>query len=360
MKTIALGVFLLAVSLLTLPVFAQSEANEITSDNVEQLTSIYTYDYADVPEDVLPGSGLFAVDASGERIVSFGRYAEQPPSSLAILWGYADTPRVNRIDDGSILRFLSPDGMCLYAGYRGYYQVYQLQPDAEAAQVVFTSNDFGNDTVNFMWLGDEPTEDTICNLDVYAEVMNNVGRSYIVDPQQNIIVNELFVQQDDDVRMARIGRINPPEALTVTLDGTLFFWDMPNNEIVNSVNIGQLSTYGAMNRAATHYVYMSETYTQLYFIDFAENEPTLLAEVNAYISHLDISNDGTVMLGVDPEDAPGTVSAWLIPSGERIELGPYRVCDRIQPDMVELTADGTTLVIGCDAGLDVWRVAARD
>lgn len=355
-------IFFVVVLSLALPTLAQPDPTPvaITAENVAQLQSIQTYDYADAPPDVLPASGLFAVDSSGERIVTFGRYAEEPPGSLAILWGYDDAPRVNRIDDGSILRFLSPDGACLYAGYRGYYKVYHLQPDAEVAGEVFVSNDFGDDTVNFMWLGEESSADTVCNLNVYAEVMNDVGRSYIINPQQEVIVEELFVQQDDDVRMARVGRIDPPEALTVTLDGTLFFWDMAANEIVNSVEIGQLATYGAMNQAATRYVYMSEFYDALYYVDFDTNTPQLLAEVPAYISHLDLSNDGSVLVGVDPEDVPGTVNAWLVPAGERLQLGPYRTCDRIQPDMVELTADGTTLVIGCDAGLDVWRVVTTE
>ncbi len=359
MKRITLFVFVF-LAIAVLPVTAQSEPPAITAENVARLQSVQTFDYADTPANVLPGSGLFAVNASGDRFVTFGRYAEEPPRSLAILWGYADAPQVNRIDDGSILSFLSPDGECFYAGYRGYYKVYRLQPDADVAEEVFVSDDFGNDTVNFMWLGDDPTADTVCNLDVYAEVMMDSGRSYVVNPQQEVIVEELFVQQDDDVRMARVGRIEPPRALTVTLDGTLFFWDIAANEILNDVDIGQLATYGAMNADDSRYVYMSEFYDALYYVDFADNEPQLLAEVPAYISHLDLSNDGSVLLGVDPQDAPGTVSAWLVPSGERIELGAYRACERIQPDMVELTDDGTALAIGCDAGLDVWRIPAME
>ncbi|MFW5691150.1 MAG: hypothetical protein ACOCXZ_01505 [Chloroflexota bacterium] len=51
--------------------------------------------------------------------------------------------------------------------------------------------------------------------------------------------------------------------------------------------------------------------------------------------------------------------AWIVETGERIDLGTYRECSR-QPDMVRLSTDGTTLVIGCDTGLDVWRVSQAE
>jgi hypothetical protein len=50
------------------------------------------------------------------------------------------------------------------------------------------------------------------------------------------------------------------------------------------------------------------------------------------------------------------VVAWDVKTGERTILGEYRECNRPQPDMTRLSEDGTTLVIGCDTGLDIWRI----
>jgi len=51
------------------------------------------------------------------------------------------------------------------------------------------------------------------------------------------------------------------------------------------------------------------------------------------------------------------VAAWIVEDSQRVDLGTYwSACSRV-PDMVRISADGRTLVIGCDAGLDVWRIA---
>jgi hypothetical protein len=57
---------------------------------------------------------------------------------------------------------------------------------------------------------------------------------------------------------------------------------------------------------------------------------------------------------VDVDDEP-VVVAWDVATGQQYHLGTYRQCNR-PPDMARLSEDGTTLVIACDTGLDIWRV----
>ena len=66
------------------------------------------------------------------------------------------------------------------------------------------------------------------------------------------------------------------------------------------------------------------------------------------------SADVLEALGVNIDLEP-VVVAWDVASGKQTQLGTYRECSRT-PDMVQVSEDGTTLVIGCDTGLDVWRI----
>ncbi len=74
----------------------------------------------------------------------------------------------------------------------------------------------------------------------------------------------------------------------------------------------------------------------------------------AFIPFMLLSFDASVAIGVNVGSEP-TVIVWDTTTGERYDLGEYRACNR-QPDMVRLSGDGTTLVIGCDTGLNIWRV----
>ncbi len=360
MRKITLFILLsLCLSNILLIADAQSEQYPIISaENITALQSIQTYDFDDLPAGVMPAVGLFAVNQDATKVVTFGRYDNTPPLSLAILWGYAQSPIVNQIDDGSIARVLSNDGRCLYTGYREYFAVWELQTDEEMAHLVYRSPSFVGDAVNNIWVEEDNNQTSDpCPTHVYAEFIAADGTMYVVDYEGDIIQSQLFPHEDDDQIFARVGRIDPPLALTVTSDGVIWRWNMLTNTVEDMIEAGGVATYGAMNRAGTHYVWLGQDYSGLYIVDWVNGINRLLAPLNGvYISHLDISADGSVVLGTDPEDDEGTVSAWLVETGERLNLGPYRDCDRTQPDQVELSRDGTALVIGCDRGIDIWRV----
>src|SRR5690606_25190835 len=113
-------------------------------------------------------------------------------------------------------------------GYQRYYAVWGLEPDAEAASLLYRSEDLGAASVVDMWVVTDDAE--ACSTQIYAEMAGNDGVTYLLDPDLNIIQRDLFTV-DADMVAARIGRVEPPLALTMAFDGTLYRWDMQAYEI---------------------------------------------------------------------------------------------------------------------------------
>lgn len=364
-KTIGLCLLSLVV-ISVMGVFAQDESTNsyplISAENVEQLQSVQTLDFADIDGDIVPASGLFVTSADGSEIVTFGNFAGDPPLSQALLWGYDETegsaPVANAIDDSSLVRLLSDDGRCLYAGYRGYYHIWELDPASTTPHSVRIAQlDSPDEMVVGLWLDEAVPEEETCNQNVYAEILTSTGENLILAPDLSILHENLFALPDSEDAAARVGRVPEPLALTMDFDGNLYRWDMRSHTITATIPLGELAMFGAVNASGTHYVWLQPDYAGLHLIDFEAGQDSLIATFDsAYISHLKLTQNADVVIGVDPRDNPGTVGIWLVESGERLDLGQYRDCERVQPDLVQLSRDGTTLIIGCDLGIDLWRV----
>ena len=354
-----LGILLLVgLSVLIAPVQAQqSDYAIITAENIQHLQSVQQIDFENLPNGLEAASGLFVTNSDASKIITFGNEPGSPPLSRAILWGYDEEAAVMPIADSSIFRALSGDGACLYAGYQGYVEVYQL--DQSKGEVIRMALNEPTDFVNDLWLQDPTT----CGNRIYVEVTDEIGQTSVWQLDMNqpdspvFVYDQLFAIPNQDAA-ARVGRVSPPLALTMDFEGHLYRWDMVDNSLTATVSVGELAMFGAINQAGTHYVWLNEGYNALHVVDFealADREVVSLGD-GFYISHLKLTQEADVIIGVDPKDASGTVSAWLVETGERIDLGPYRQCNRVQPDLVKLSTDVTTLVIGCDTGLDIWRV----
>jgi hypothetical protein len=310
-------------------------------------------DFTDLPADVVPASGLFVTNADASRIVTFGNRPGRPPLSLAILWGYTDveTPSINMIDPDSVMRFLSDDGRCLYAGYRQHYIVWELNPNGGRAAIAASKEIASQGIVVNLWHNEAG-----CSTELYAEIVADDGSTAILAPDLSVLHTNLFATTGGEPA-ARVGRIQPPLALTMTFDGMLYQWDMNAYKVTAQVFLGELAMFGAVNHDGAHYAWLQTDYSGLHLVDFETETDRFVAALNAtYISHIKLTHNADVILGVDPFDQPGTVSAWIVETGERIDLGAFRHCQRTQPDLVELSQDGTALVIGCDTGIDIWRV----
>jgi hypothetical protein len=162
--------------------------------------------------------------------------------------------------------------------------------------------------------------------------------------------------ENDPDAFLRIGRIKPPTAITVTRQGLVKRWDLEMDVPTAIVELGSLPGAGQVNASGRYFVWRDAESTVLSLLDFENGENRLIVSLNGmYIPFLLLSVNADVVIGVNVDSEP-TVVAWDTTSGERFDLGEYRTCNR-QPDMVRLSRDGTTLVIGCDTGLDIWRIA---
>jgi hypothetical protein len=164
--------------------------------------------------------------------------------------------------------------------------------------------------------------------------------------------------ENDSTAFLRIGRIKPPLAITVTQQGLVKRWNLEAEAPTATVELGSLPGAGQVNVSGRYFVWRDPESTNLSLLDFETGDNRLIAPLNGtYTPFLLLSVNADVTIGVNVGLEP-TVVGWDTMTGERLDLGEYRTCNR-QPDMVRLSRDGTTLVIGCDTGLDVWRISGE-
>ena len=167
-----------------------------------------------------------------------------------------------------------------------------------------------------------------------------------------------YIPANDEEAIVRIGRIPLPYVVTSSLDGIVKLWNLDTGEILYEVDngTGEPSVFGNIDADATHLVWRDNANQTLYLLDFETGENREIAPLNGdYVQWYFLNNDASVIVAVNLGGEPNVV-VWDTGTGERTDLGNYRDCERPQPDMVRLTEDGTTLIIGCDTGLDIWRI----
>jgi hypothetical protein len=156
---------------------------------------------------------------------------------------------------------------------------------------------------------------------------------------------------------ARIGRIPPPLAVTVTEEGLVHLWSLESGAVLAQGAAGDLAVFGAINSDGTFLAWRDPESTTLSLLDFVSGQNQIIAALDGdYIAQILLSDGADVIFGIDPQSARRQVWAWDAATGERFDLGEFRACERQQPDLAEISPDGSALVIGCDSGVDVWRV----
>ena len=165
-----------------------------------------------------------------------------------------------------------------------------------------------------------------------------------------------------DAPAVRIGRVDFPHVLISSLaDHSLTAYRYPDAFSADGVHTialtGGPAVAGAINLPGTHVVWSDPNSVRLNILDLVSGENRVVDQLDqAYAQFHLLSHDASVILIVNLDFAPA-VFAWDAASGARFELGDYRHCKRI-PDKVDLSADGAALIIGCDTGLEIWRIAA--
>jgi hypothetical protein len=358
------GIILIAI-LAIMSSTAQDTSPIITAANIRQLQSVAQINFADLPEaSGAVQNGWFVVNPRGDQFIVKSR-------SEHLLW----------LDqDGSLLAdyvITSSDGLPVtvmdaafdqagenilsaHAGGGVFYLAKQYSGAASPYIFKFQSADIPIR----LWQGDDKTD--------FLEIMpaDPLVRPYILrlppDPlvELNIqlidlslddLQTTLVAPDNDPDAYLRIGRIVPPLAITVTEAGLLKRWHLETGELSTSAEMGEIPGMGAVNAAGTHFAWRDGESTQLHLLDFATGADAIITSLSGtYIPFLLLSANADVIIGVNTGDKPNVV-AWDVATGERLDLGDYRMCNR-QPDMVHLSQDGSTLVIGCDTGLDMWRI----
>lgn len=168
-----------------------------------------------------------------------------------------------------------------------------------------------------------------------------------------------YAPATDPNAMVRIGRIMPPYAVTSSPEGDVKLWHLETGAVLASADVGDMpAVFGQISPNAQFLVWRDPMSEAVNLLNFATGENQRVADLNGvYFQAFFVSDDGSVILAVDENFQPRIV-AWITATGERIDLGEFRTCSRV-PDMIRMSQDFTTLVIGCDTGLDIWRITSE-
>jgi WD40 repeat protein len=349
--------FLLAILMLLLifPVFAQfaSDVVPVSAANINRLQSIAQIDFADLGCDF--GTGWFVLNHSGEFIASMDNHQN------VYLWNHkgellvSEMPSCEIAQDVSGLAFNSNNQLFVLRQLDNTLTLSWQHPLDDIAHATMIENwdaqilDVWVDSASGIWL------------DVYEddlEVIINIPNE-LPEPDQSERLPYAPAQDPDAI--VRIGRIPPPYTVTSSREGIVKLWNIQTGQVVYEVDngTGEAAVFGAINQAATHFVWRDSRNESLYLLNFETGENRYLANLNGqYAQWYFLSNDASAVIAVNLGFEPNVV-VWDIATGEQTVLGEYRQCGRPQPDMARLSADGTTLVIGCDTGLDIWRIVAE-
>jgi WD40 repeat protein len=328
----------------------------LNADNVANFAPVMQIDFETLPDDLgaLIETGWFTLSPDGNQAALVG----QDGSVIVVSIPEGTATRypldVETETPATILDMTFAEADLLVALYLDgiTYKVAVLNFTDETTQTVLFPAEA--DTPIRVWLDSSGTA-------VWLEVMP-------ADPTQVYYVARLPLDssaemttlpsgpQNDPEAFVRIGRIRAPLAVTSTPEGLVKLWNLQTGEITAEVQLENTPVFGRIDETSGRYLAWRDPNSEsLNRLDFEAGENQFVASLGGeYVQAILLSREADVILGVAIGDAP-VVVAWDVASGERYDLGEYRACNRV-PDMVALSQDGTTLVIGCDSGLDVWRV----
>jgi WD40 repeat protein len=323
------------------------ESEIINAGNVARLGSVEQVDFDTIEEHAFK-SGWFALSADGNRLsleekFGGGIIVLDLTNTPEAIWKVTDA--LDIVGDGESAAFIDasfdPSGFrfaSLHWGAQKSYITFFNVQSRQSEQVVldYLPSD--------MWFDDE-----------YLWTHNASPFDHESPPDPIKLIEFTWPAED----LVRIGRIEPPLAVTATEDGRVKRWNIQTGKVTAEVQIDPeegLPIYGAVNAGGDEYlVWRDPASMALHLLNFQTGEARTIVQLNGtYIPFIFLSIAADVIIGVNVNDAP-IVVAWDVATGQRYNLGEYRECNR-PPDMVRLSQDGTTLVIGCDTGLDVWRV----
>jgi hypothetical protein len=358
----------LVIALIASPHAAQYSADDadapvsLDAENVADLRPVTWIPFTDLPPETAVLTGWFALSPDGAYFAGInageagglliwdaaGVLIDAP--TLPLVAGYAPTILDVAFDPGTDrparLAFIATaDGQTYTAAVHevgGETRAFDLPP--EAGRPARAWLEAGGTA---LWIESAAPDPD----DLYI-----VARLDLDNPDTPLMIAPSGPEHDRESAV-RIGRIPAPLAITAAEDGRARLWDLQTGAITAEVQLDEMPVFGRINEAtAGQLVWRDQESQALHLLDFATGEDRLVADIGQeYIQALLLTPGGDVILAVHIGDDP-VVAAWDAATGERRDLGRYRAdCGRV-PDMAQLSRDGTTLAVGCDAGIEIWRV----
>lgn len=334
----------------------------ISSENISALQSTRMIDFADNPAEIgSVDSGWFVLSPDGQYAAVIRQDGglvvyDTQTGDIAATYVYAVgglSTTVIEADfsaSGDEIAVLHTDGEAFYIVlYNVAEDMYSVQP--------FDPLETDEDMPRRIWLDNETRH---VWLEVAAGTVERyfyVARYPLPDAEDTAIINVPSGPEMDMESFVRIGRIAAPVAITATFDSLVKRWNLETGEVTAEVQLDAPPVFGRISESSGKYLAWRDPASEtLSLLNFDTGENTVIAPLGGeYVQAILPSPLADVVLAVHIGD-DAVVIAWDVETGEQYDLGEYRAdCERV-PDMVRLSADGTTLVIGCGIGLDIWRV----
>lgn len=332
----------------------------ITADNVTQLAPVTWIDFDSVRGDIPVERGWFTMSPDGGTIAAVRRDGGlalwsaqgEPLATFTVMQEEIETAVIDARFDSSGQRIAS---LHTADGQRYIVAIYTLSGE----QITFRYPDemgmpvrvwFDADDEHILWVETQP--------DPYQ---TPAGDHAVVRLSIALTEDPLFIipsaPEKDTSAIVRIGRIPAPLAITATQEGLVRLWDLQTGEPRAEVQLEDVPVFGRIvETTGRYFAWRDQTSQALHLLDFESGEDRLIAEIGGeYIQAMMIVPDASVILGVHMGSDPSVI-AWRTDSGDMVSLGAYRAeCSGV-PDMVTLSEDGARLIIGCDAGIEVWQI----
>lgn len=338
----------------------------VDADNVAGFGSVLLVDFVDLPGDVgSVDSGWFVLSPDGRYasvvrqdggLVVYDTLTGDVADTYTVIGESGEPATVLEAAysaDGSIIAALHTDG----AGY--LISLRAISGDGETLVLPFEPVETVDDMPVRIWLDDETP---YVWLEVAAGTFERyfyVARYPLPGAEDTQVISLPSGPEMDMESFVRIGRIEAPLAITATADGLVKRWDLETGKVTATVQLDVPPVFGRVDDTTGRYLAWRDPASEaLNLLDFEGGDNLPIAPLGGeYVQAILLTPPADVVFAVAIGDDP-VVVAWASATGERFDLGPYRTCGRV-PDMVRLSADGTTLVIGCDVGLDIWRISGE-
>ena len=346
MLRILLSAFILsAIFVYAFNVAAQAQIT-IGAKNLSRLKPVARIDFADFPGEL--EIGWFEANHDASEFIVFdksGRLYRVGAAGIESSFSHHDNGQIFSLIDAA---YLADVPIILYLLDDNYFiNEQQLDIDltpvalvAVAESLFVESTDGAGSTLFLQYVKDEVTEGL------------------------RLIDSTPLPETDPNAPAVRIGRIDFPLVIISSLaESALNVYRYPDAFAAGSAIEIELddgpAVFGAVNRAGSHLAWSDPQSARLNLLDLANGENRVAADLGgAYAQYHLLTADASAILIVNLNFAPA-VFAWDVDTGERFDLGAYRDCERI-PDKVALSADGAALIIGCDTGLEIWRIVPEE